>query len=267
MKRKSDQHPERAGLFDKTSAPFSWISTWQNLVGLFASTPAIASHGVDLQALEERVLYDASPLMAIAHDLVGEHLDHQVDSHLDDLSELCFQAGFDYPTDGDGGFDTFCPIDTALSQFEEVDQNWNDRQLVVIDGRIDDFESLINDIVSKDGTPYDVLVLDSAADGIAQISAYLENELEYQAIHLVAHGRDASLQLGSTNLAASNLVQYEDQLTGWAAGLTADGDILIYGCNVAQSADGRWLVDQIGQFTGADIAASDDLTGNRISGW
>ena len=74
------------------------------------------------------------------------------------------------------------------------------------------------------------------------------------------------LQLGGTDLSAENLAQYEDQITAWSGGLTQEADILLYGCEVAHSEDGQWLVDQIGEWSGADIAASDDLTGHSDLG-
>ena len=41
---------------------------------------------------------------------------------------------------------------------------------------------------------------------------------------------------------------------------------MLYGCDVAGSLDGQWLVNQIGEWSGADIAASDDLTGHDSLG-
>ena len=42
--------------------------------------------------------------------------------------------------------------------------------------------------------------------------------------------------------------------------------MLIYGCSLAETADGRELVDALGKLTATDVAASDDLTGNKILG-
>ena len=55
-------------------------------------------------------------------------------------------------------------------------------------------------------------------------------------------------------------------MSSWSSGLSDGADILIYGCEVASSSDGQSLVDQIGEWTGADVAASDDLTGNSALG-
>ena len=48
----------------------------------------------------------------------------------------------------------------------------------------------------------------------------------------------------------------------WGRALTRDADILIYGCDVAGSDEGVQLVRDLAVLTGADVAASDDLTGD-----
>ena len=48
----------------------------------------------------------------------------------------------------------------------------------------------------------------------------------------------------------------------WGDSLTADADILIYGCNLAESDEGRELLQDIALLTEADVAASTDLTGS-----
>ena len=46
-----------------------------------------------------------------------------------------------------------------------------------------------------------------------------------------------------------------------AQALSADGDILFYGCNIAADESGEILIKQIAEITDADVAASDDVTG------
>ena len=43
--------------------------------------------------------------------------------------------------------------------------------------------------------------------------------------------------------------------------MNARGDILIYGCDVSEGSTGLQLIDSIAKATGADVAASRDLTG------
>jgi len=49
--------------------------------------------------------------------------------------------------------------------------------------------------------------------------------------------------------------------------LSVDGDILLYGSNVANDAVGLAFINQFAQLTGADIAASTNETGNLMGDW
>ena len=48
--------------------------------------------------------------------------------------------------------------------------------------------------------------------------------------------------------------------------MTDDADLLIYGCDVAGSDQGREMVETLAALTGADVAASTDRTGNETLG-
>ena len=52
----------------------------------------------------------------------------------------------------------------------------------------------------------------------------------------------------------------------WADNLDEGADILFYGCDLAASESGQRLMESIGALTGADVAASDDLTGHTQLG-
>lgn len=52
----------------------------------------------------------------------------------------------------------------------------------------------------------------------------------------------------------------------WKSSLADDADILIYGCEVAAGLEGRLFIEQIARLTGADIAASTNLTGHAKAG-
>lgn len=51
-----------------------------------------------------------------------------------------------------------------------------------------------------------------------------------------------------------------------AAASPSDADLLIYGCDVGAGVAGQDLLSAISQLTGADLAASDDLTGAGLLG-
>ncbi len=132
-------------------------------------------------------------------------------------------------------------------------------QLVIIDSRVNNYQSLVSD-VSPDST---VLIIDSSSDGLTQISDYLTTlpSKAFQSIHIISHGGVGSLLLGSNTVTGSNLGLYSKQLATLGNALTDTGDILLYGCNVAAGDIGQRFIEDLAGFTGADVAASDDLTG------
>lgn len=85
-------------------------------------------------------------------------------------------------------------------------------------------------------------------------------------IQILSHGAPGSLSLGATLLDNASLYRYADSLAAIGASLTETGDILLYGCNVADGAAGKQFIDTLAQMTGADIAASGDLTGTTVLG-
>ncbi|NJN49791.1 MAG: DUF4347 domain-containing protein, partial [Alkalinema sp. RL_2_19] len=136
-----------------------------------------------------------------------------------------------------------------------------DTQLVFIDTTLNAYHRLAAAVAGAE-----VVLLDSQRDGIAQISTVLADRTDIAAIHLVSHGTAGGLQLGSSNIDTANLSQYQAQIQDWQRSLTDNADILLYGCNVAASASGLNFVNQLSQLTGADIAASTDLTGHEALG-
>ena len=111
-----------------------------------------------------------------------------------------------------------------------------------------------------------LVVLDAGRDGIDQISDVLQAYQGVAAVHILSHGSSAALRLGNSSLTSEKLKQYADRLKAWGRALTPDGDILLYGCNVGNGGTGVQFVQNLGELTGADIAASNDDTGNTALG-
>ena len=84
---------------------------------------------------------------------------------------------------------------------------------------------------------------------------------DLDAIHLISHGSETGVQLGDTWLTSDNIDDYREMIGNWRDALDANADLLIYGCNLAAEEAGRSLLDDLSILTGADVAASDDLTG------
>ncbi|MDH5191905.1 MAG: DUF4347 domain-containing protein, partial [Gammaproteobacteria bacterium] len=141
-------------------------------------------------------------------------------------------------------------------------------ELVIIDANTPDQEQLIKDLLTNLSADrqIEIAVIDSSRDGITQITDILAQYQNLDAVHIVSHGNEQGLQLGDTWLTADSLNNYTSQIASWGNALTQKADILIYGCNLAASADGLALLNELGNLTDADIAASDDLTGHAALG-
>lgn len=135
-------------------------------------------------------------------------------------------------------------------------------EIVFIDGAVDDFAHLVAGV--SPGT--EVVVLDRNRDGVKQITEVLAGRTGIESVHIVSFGEPGSLQLGNAKLNSQTRNAYTSDLQTWGNALTPDADILLYGCNAGSGRQGKNFVQQLSKDTGADIAASDDLTGNVLKG-
>jgi len=141
-------------------------------------------------------------------------------------------------------------------------------ELVFVDTGVEGYEALVDDLRSAptDGRTLEVFLLDAERDGVEQISDILADYAGLDAIHIVSHGSEGAVQLGSTRLSGDTLSEHENALAGWREALADEADLLFYGCDLAGGESGTALVASIAKLTGADVAASDDLTGTTALG-
>ena len=75
------------------------------------------------------------------------------------------------------------------------------KNIVVIDSRVASYQSLIDGLTE----PAEVFILDGESDGLAQMAARLQGRSGIDAIHVISHGSQEALYLGSTVLDSGNL--------------------------------------------------------------
>ncbi|MEJ6078825.1 BspA family leucine-rich repeat surface protein [Vibrio sp. 1-Bac 57] len=141
-------------------------------------------------------------------------------------------------------------------------------ELVIIDADVEDYAQLVESIQSQtdDDVTLEVIILDSNRNGIEQISEILADQQNLDAVHLISHGSSGSVQVGNSQLSQSELTQHSQTISQWGNAFSAEGDWLIYGCDLAADAQGIAFIDTLSQLTDADVAASDDLTGDTDLG-
>ncbi len=140
----------------------------------------------------------------------------------------------------------------------------NPSNIVFIDPRVDNFNSLISGLKAN----VEAVILDSTKDGIEQITQFLKGRTgSVDSVQILSHGGAGNLQLGSTQLNSETLGKYQQSLQQWFSPLlNKTPDLLLYGCDVASGEMGESFMQKLSQFTGADVAASIDLTGNAAKG-
>ncbi|PIQ51485.1 MAG: hypothetical protein COW02_14455, partial [Comamonadaceae bacterium CG12_big_fil_rev_8_21_14_0_65_59_15] len=130
-------------------------------------------------------------------------------------------------------------------------------KIVFIDSRVADYQTLIDGL--EVGTEY--YLINENSDGIEQMQTYLKGRTGIDALHIISHGSVGAVYLGNSVLNGENLEDYRTQLAAIGSSLSDTGDILLYGCNLAQWNVGVQFVNALAYVTGADVAASSDVTG------
>jgi len=126
---------------------------------------------------------------------------------------------------------------------------------------IDSRVSNLNYILGQVATDTLWFVIPADQNGIEFVVQTLSAYESVETVHLVSHGGDGFLTLGSCTLDIESIDAYSVELAGIGSALSQDADLLLYGCSVAQTDAGEQFVAALAESTGADVAASDDLTG------
>jgi uncharacterized delta-60 repeat protein len=196
-----------------------------------------------LEELEERRLFSGG-----IEGLIATDLDSEANAIYSDINGSSTQTS-----------DTSTDAAAAEQQSQEI---------VFVDAGVDNYQQLVDDLQNNADSSrnIEVVVLDRDKDGIEEISEFLSSRDDLDAVHIISHGDDGSIQLGNTELNADTLQQYNLKIALWANSFAETGDILIYGCNLAETEAGQSLIDDISSLTLTDVAASTDLTGHADLG-
>ena len=193
-----------------------------------------------ISALEPRLLLDGAAV-ATAVDILTDTQLQSIEDQNTSVTEIVIA-----PTE-------VRALDTSL--------NNGRKEVVFIDSNIENYQTLIEGI--DEGI--EVQLIDGNQDGLAQMAVWADAHSGYDAIHILSHGSEGQIELGSATLNTESLDVYNAELTLLGESLNEEGDLLLYGCEVSQG-DDQNFIEQLSQITGADVAASDDLTGSALLG-
>jgi Domain of unknown function (DUF4347) len=153
----------------------------------------------------------------------------------------------------------------GLNQYDQSDilLSGGSKEIAFVDGGLDNYQNLIAGFDRS----IQVVVLDSRKNELNQISEFLGNQAQnYDAIHIFTHGSEGQLFFGNTVLNEGDLANYQSSLSILGDSLKPSGDLLLYGCKLANGVFGQDFLQSLSRITGADVAASTDLTGNFALG-
>ena len=160
--------------------------------------------------------------------------------------------------------------DSSISQSQTSVDNDSTHayELVFVDTDTTDYQQLVDDLLEQrtDQRKFDVFILDNSSNGIEQISDVLAGYDSLDAVHIISHGFNGAIDIGSTLLNAESLDENMVAIAAWGDAFDENGDILIYGCDLAADVYGQNFVERLAQITGTDVAASTDTTGMAALG-
>jgi hypothetical protein len=104
-------------------------------------------------------------------------------------------------------------------------------EVVFVDAATPDADRLIADISAQPGRAIDVVRIGADEDGLARIGSELAARQDVSAVHIISHGSDGAVRLGTTTLDSGTLQARGSELAAWSASLTQDADLLVYGCD------------------------------------
>ena len=117
----------------------------------------------------------------------------------------------------DANFDE--PLSIAQTQSAETVGT----TVVFIDEQI---EATANAIASLDADY--IYEIGSNGDGIEQVSNILCQFKDLDNVHILSHGRDGGLKLGTSDLSSDSIAEYSQNIQDWGDSLTENADLLFH---------------------------------------
>jgi hypothetical protein len=154
------------------------------------------------------------------------------------------------PVGGDQAlFDALAVLDASAAR----------KEILFLSSSVLEYQQLL-DGISPD---VEVHVLDPTRDGVIQMAEVLADRTGIDAIHLIGDGTQAEMHLGSSFLTQESIsTRYAEQFQQIGRSLSADADLMIYGCDFGHGEAGQAAIQTLAALTGADVAASTDRTGH-----
>ncbi len=207
---------------------------------------------LDAIALEERILYSATPLL-VAGDPTSE-----VPDQLASIDDALLQAL-------DADLDQVMLDAQALTSSPDSTPELR-HEVAFVDASLDDLDQLLNEIREDvaPNTELEIVLVDRQENGVEAISNFLRQEEQlFDAIHIYSHANGSGLQLGSEWIDFSEGARSIEAMLDWKVELSENADLVLYGCSIASTDEGQAWLGEVSELLSVDVAASNDLTGSQ----
>src|SRR6266850_5774457 len=215
-----------------------------------------------LLALEPRMLFDGALGIDIAAQASAPapHADAHADAHAD-TAEAGIRGAVPQETKEavPAGKQADAGLKPGAERLDARAPVGERNEIVFIDTSVQGYQSLLSDVNPNAR----VVLLDGSRDGVKQIADFLSHESNVDAIHIVSHGSEGMLQIGSAQMDVLSMARtYANDLSEIGKHLSQNADILVYGCDFGHGSMGSAATTELSWLTGADVASSVDLTGD-----
>ncbi|WP_319591162.1 DUF4347 domain-containing protein [uncultured Draconibacterium sp.] len=140
----------------------------------------------------------------------------------------------------------------------------NPKNLVFIDKSLSDADFLSDNI---DRSSANVIYLDTENyEGILKMTEVIDEYQDIQSIHIVGHGKPAEIFIGNDSFYGDDIYANRTLFESWKTHISTGADLMLYGCSIASTPEGKEFVENLSALTGMDVAASTNLTGQESMG-
>ncbi|MEZ6095183.1 MAG: tandem-95 repeat protein [Pirellulaceae bacterium] len=151
-------------------------------------------------------------------------------------------------------------VSAVVEKYDNLDSNASENRVVLIDQHLDNLNQLVESLQDSLGYDTQIVYLPDEVDSIDALSDLLDQFGNIDELHVVSHGFDGGLQIGNlvVDVEALGDVNVSSKLQ---EAFSADSEIYLWGCSIAESQAGRDFVSTLSGITSSVVWASDDVTG------
>src|SRR3989339_708268 len=138
----------------------------------------------------------------------------------------------------------------------------NTKSFVFVDAHLEDIQTLSIHF------PHEAKIsfLNSEENLLTQIATQLKGQTNVAALHLITHGHSGAILLGKNGVSLETLPLYGKELLTISSAMSKEGELFLYGCEIAAGERGVAFVAMLQDVTGLKIAASTHKVGHEELG-